>query len=87
MREAPFLGLPSLDVGTRQTNRAEAPSVVTCDARDADSIGAFLTRHWGRPAEVHHGFGHGSAAGRFVAVLGRDDFWNVSLQKAFRDAE
>ena len=87
VREAPFLGLPSLDVGTRQTNRAEAPSVVTCEAGDADAIGAFLTRHWGRPAEVHHGFGQGSAAGRFVAVLGRDDFWNLSLQKAFRDAE
>ncbi|MEJ8563133.1 UDP-N-acetylglucosamine 2-epimerase [Yoonia sp. GPGPB17] len=27
VREAPFLGLPSLDIGTRQTNRAKSPSV------------------------------------------------------------
>jgi UDP-N-acetylglucosamine 2-epimerase (hydrolysing) len=87
VREAPFLGVASLDIGTRQTNRAEAPSVVTCQADDAAAIAVFLTRHWGRPADTHHGFGQGSAAGRFAEVLGRADFWNLSLQKAFRDAE
>jgi UDP-N-acetylglucosamine 2-epimerase (hydrolysing) len=86
VREAPFLGLHSLDIGTRQTNRAEAPSVVTSEAGDAATIADFLARHWGRPTEAHHGFGQGSAAGRFVEVLGQRDFWNLSLQKAFRDA-
>ena len=28
VREAPFLGLPSLDIGTRQSNRSDAPSVI-----------------------------------------------------------
>ncbi len=86
VREAPFLGVPSLDVGTRQTNRAEAPSVATSEASDAATIAGFLAQHWGRPTEAHHGFGQGSAAGRFVAVLGQEEFWNLSLQKAFRDA-
>jgi UDP-N-acetylglucosamine 2-epimerase (hydrolysing) len=34
VREAPFLGLPSLDIGTRQSNRSDAPSVTACEASD-----------------------------------------------------
>jgi len=85
VREAPFLGLPSLDIGSRQTNRSDAPSVVACEAADRTAILDFLTHHWGRPADRHEGFGQGSAAERFVEVLARPGFWAVSLQKAFRD--
>ena len=85
VREAPFLGLPSLDVGSRQTNRAEAPSVTSCAAGDRAAILAFLARHWGRRAEPHDGFGQGSAAERFVEALACPEFWQRSLQKAFRD--
>jgi UDP-N-acetylglucosamine 2-epimerase (hydrolysing) len=85
VREAPFLGLPSLDVGSRQTNRAAAPSVVSCAAGDRETILGFLATRWGKRAEPHQGFGQGSAADRFVAVLARPDFWQRSLQKAFRD--
>ena len=85
VREAPFLGLPSLDIGSRQSNRSDAPSVIACEAGDRAAILDFLQTHWGRPADRHEGFGQGSAADRFVAVLARPDFWAVSLQKAFRD--
>ncbi|MFN3281567.1 MAG: UDP-N-acetylglucosamine 2-epimerase, partial [Tabrizicola sp.] len=47
VREAPFLGLPSLDVGSRQTNRAAAPSVVSCAADDRAAILDFLATRWG----------------------------------------
>ena len=85
VREAPFLGLPSLDIGTRQSNRSDAPSVTACEASDRAVILDFLRTHWGRPADRHEGFGQGSAAGRFVEVLARPEFWALSLQKAFRD--
>jgi UDP-N-acetylglucosamine 2-epimerase (hydrolysing) len=85
VREAPFLGLPSLDIGTRQSNRSDAPSVTACEASDSAVILDFLATHWGRPADRHEGFGQGSAADRFVEVLARPDFWGLSLQKAFRD--
>jgi UDP-N-acetylglucosamine 2-epimerase (hydrolysing) len=86
VREAPFLGLPSLDIGTRQTNRSDAPSVTACEAGDRAAILGFLQNRWGRPSEAHHGFGQGTAAERFTATLARPEFWNLSLQKAFRDA-
>ncbi|MFN6925748.1 MAG: UDP-N-acetylglucosamine 2-epimerase [Tabrizicola sp.] len=85
VREAPFLGLPSLDIGTRQSNRSDAPSVTACEAADRETILRFLDTHWGRQAAPHHGFGQGSAAERFVATLAQPEFWSLSLQKAFRD--
>ncbi len=85
VREAPFLGLPSLDIGTRQSNRSDAPSVTACEAVDRAAILGFIDRHWGRRVEAHDGFGQGSAAERFVATLARPEFWTLSLQKAFRD--
>ncbi|WP_136645706.1 UDP-N-acetylglucosamine 2-epimerase [Tabrizicola sp. YIM 78059] len=85
VREAPFLGLPSLDIGTRQSNRSEAPSVTACEADDRATILEFLRTHWGRQAKPHAGFGQGTAAERFVKTLARPEFWTLSLQKAFRD--
>ena len=85
VREAPFLGLPSLDIGTRQTNRAEAPSVVASVASDRAAVLGFLGEQWGQRSDAHDGFGKGSAAGRFVEVLARPEFWALGLQKAFRD--
>jgi UDP-N-acetylglucosamine 2-epimerase (hydrolysing) len=85
VREAPFLGLPSLDIGTRQTNRALAPSVSLAAASDGDAILRFLAAEWGRRHPRHDAFGEGRAADRFVAVLRDPAFWDRDLQKKFAD--
>lgn len=86
VREAPFFGLASLDVGTRQTNRAQAGSVFACAANEREKIAAFLATQWGVRYDPHTGFGEGRAADRFVEVLQDTSFWNQGLQKAFHDA-
>ena len=85
VREAPFMGVASLDVGTRQTNRAVAPSVTAAAASDTAAIAAFLAGEWGKRYPRDTGFGTGRAADRFVAVLKDPAFWAQSLQKEFRD--
>lgn len=87
VREAPFLGLPSLDIGTRQTNRAQAASVHLAAATDRPAILKFLVQQWGRRNPSHDGFGAGQAAKRFVEVLSADEFWARGLQKEFSDLE
>jgi len=86
VREAPFIGLPSLDIGTRQTNRAKSPSVFFADATDTGAIAGFLRDQWGQSYPRHDAFGGGSAAGRFAAILQQDTFWDAPLQKTFHDA-
>lgn len=85
VREAPFLGIPSLDVGTRQARRSDAPSVTTMKADDWAGILAFLTDQWGQRHAAHAGFGTGDAAGRFVKLLNDSAFWGRSFQKEFHD--
>ena len=85
VREAPFIGLPSLDIGTRQTNRAKSPSVFFADATDTKAITEFLKTQWGKAYPRDNAFGGGSAAERFVAVLNSGPFWETSLQKTFHD--
>ena len=85
VREAPFLGTPSLDVGTRQSNRAQAPSLFTAQASDTATIAAFLNNEWGKTYPRHTAFGSGSAAQRFVGILKDDGFWSASMQKRFHD--
>ena len=85
VREAPFLGLPSLDIGTRQNNRSNATSITSCSAFDGERIDAFLADNWGKRLASDSGFGAGSSAARFVAVLKQADFWSRPLQKEFQD--
>ena len=85
VREAPFIGLPSLDIGTRQTNRAKSPSVSFAAAADTQAIAEFLQDQWGMAYPRHDAFGGGSASERFVAVLNDPAFWETPLQKTFHD--
>ena len=85
VREAPFLGIPSLNVGTRQNNRTRAPSVTACSATDDRAVRSFLTSEWNRRYPPHREFGEGGAAAEFVAVLARPVFWSRLLQKEFTD--
>ena len=80
VREAPFIGIPSLDIGTRQANRAQSPSVTA-------EIAKFLKEQWGIHYPRDDAFGGGSAANRFVDVIRDDAFWAGSLQKTFHDAD
>ena len=85
VREAPFLGLPSLDIGSRQNNRSGAASITSCQADDAATIDAFLKENWGKRLPSDTGFGAGVSAQRFVEVLKDETFWSRPLQKEFCD--
>lgn len=87
VREAPFLGIPSLDIGTRQANRSTASSIQTAEAQDRPAILEFLKTRWGKRCPRDTGFGEGGAAGRFVKILQDPEFWARGLQKEFRDLD
>ena len=83
VREAPFLGLPSLDIGTRQNNRALADSVTVCNALNAEGIHEFLNSRWGQRSPTDAGYGDGQAMDHFVQIIKSDEFWNKADQKVF----
>lgn len=83
VREAPFLGVPSLDVGTRQFNRGNASSLVRCSVFDRSSIKCFLDDYWGLRFDRSIKFGNGDSAKLFVDLLEMDSFWKSPTQKYF----
>jgi UDP-N-acetylglucosamine 2-epimerase (hydrolysing) len=87
VREAPVLGTPSVNIGTRQRRRSSARSVTNV-APDAESVLAAVrgARAAGRlPGE--HRFGDPGAGARIVALLEGAEIWQPSLYKEFVDRE
>lgn len=85
VREAPFLGVPSLDVGSRQNSRAVGESITWASPFDAEVITDFLQNRWGVMHGPSHVFGLGKAAAAFVDVLRDAAFWGRPKQKNFSD--
>lgn len=86
VREAPFLGLPSLDIGTRQNNRALADSVTVCSALDTLAIEEFLQNQWNKRSSADAGYGDGQAMQHFVQIIQSQDFWSKADQKVYHQS-
>lgn len=87
VREAPFVGISSLDVGTRQTNRSFAASIFKAKAEEIDKVAGFLDQQWGVKYSGQNEFGQGDATAQFIQVLKSEDFWARSFQKRFHDVD
>ena len=85
VREAPFLGIPSLDVGSRQTDRAFSASISKLAAEDTNGILKFITANWHKRYERQAEFGDGATTQKFVNLIKSKEFWQRSMQKKFHD--
>lgn len=83
VREAPFLGVASLDIGTRQTQRAVARSVKSSLATETATIRAFLDTNWGLRSASDLSYGDGNAALKFCRIVAQKEFWMTEHQKRF----
>lgn len=85
VREAPFLGLPSLDVGTRQNSRGMAKSITNVSALDVESMSIFLKNQWANTSPCSVNYGSGSAADEFIIIISTPKYWELPSQKIFSD--
>lgn len=82
VREAPFYGVPSINIGSRQHGRALAPTILNVEA-EAIPLGLAMAA---LPEVSRHKtceFGHGNSAELFISVLNSNTMWEVSTQKVF----
>ena len=85
VREAPFLGIPSLDIGSRQRARSGAKSVTNCQPNDKKKILHFLANSWGKSYPRDESFGAGKTAEKFLKILNSRAFWENEIQKIFNE--
>jgi UDP-N-acetylglucosamine 2-epimerase (hydrolysing) len=83
IREAPYYGIPIINIGTRQQNRALHADIINVDY-DRESITNALKgidKH--QIAQVASGFGDGNSADLFLKCLIDDAIWSINHQKQF----
>ena len=85
VREAPFFGLPSLDVGTRQNLRNQSKSIFNSTAFEKEKILKFIRAQWGKKYKRDVSFGVGNSSANFKKILSDTSLWKLPLQKVFFD--
>jgi UDP-N-acetylglucosamine 2-epimerase (hydrolysing) len=83
IREAPVYGVPTVNIGTRQMNRYEYPSIVNIPPEKDAILNALRNLPTGVRPSLY--FGKGDSAKRFMAHLRNPALWNISPQKQFKD--
>lgn len=86
VRESTFFGIPSINVGTRQSGRSSHPLILHSKAaldeliRKREELRALERR----PTAI---FGDGSSGSKFLEVLKSETFWLKGKQKTFFDID
>jgi UDP-N-acetylglucosamine 2-epimerase (hydrolysing) len=84
LMEAPYYGVPAINIGTRQSNRANLPSVINCSA-DLGAIKQAIVDVTGLSPEPIQHFGEGDSSKKFFAILQNEKLWDTNKQKTFVD--
>lgn len=86
IREAPYFGIPTIDIGTRQNNRSKAESICHVSNNYQEIITA-ISKIGSRKIQPSSEFGDGNSAKLFLETVSREKFWNFSPQKTFNDID
>ena len=86
IREAPYYGVPTINLGSRQNKRSKSKSIynLNFDEKQIISLIKKLNNTKKKHRKVKE-FGFGNSNRKFVKIIQRDQFWNTSNQKFFKD--
>lgn len=84
IREAPYYGVPTVNVGTRQNGRTDNPDIIHTGYA-VDSILSGLQKAIHKKVLPKQLFGEGKSDQKFLEILKDKNFWNVSKQKLFAE--
>lgn len=90
IREAPFYGVSTVDVGTRQNNRAKSVSIFNCSYQVDEILEAtnkaLLYKSKSRDKnKANFHFGDGKSDKKFIELINTKEFWRISHQKYFQE--
>jgi len=85
IREAPYYGLPIINIGTRQQNRAIHADIIHSEYHKDTIAKALEQVNSHSVVPVHTDFGQGNSAELFLQSLEKSDIWKLNHQKQFRD--
>lgn len=86
IREAPIYGIPTVNVGTRQTGRSKNPGIINT-GYDKNDILAGIKKATQLQLEPISLFGNGQSDVLFYEIVSSGSFWKTSKQKTFARSE
>jgi UDP-N-acetylglucosamine 2-epimerase (hydrolysing) len=84
IREAPYYGLPTINIGTRQQNRAIHKDIINC-GYNTQEILQSIDKALNSKFEKTNLFGKGNSDLLFIECLKQKELWQISKQKIFKD--
>lgn len=85
VREAPYYGIPVINIGTRQQNRVVAADIMNVDYNFEAITTALAGINTHLVGKNNPDFGSGNSAALFSECLRKSDIWEINHQKQFRD--
>ena len=85
IREAPYYGIPIINIGTRQQNRAVHADIINVDYDEKTIFKALKIIDLHRVKPTNADFGQGNSAELFLKCLLKKEFWQMNHQKQFKD--
>lgn len=85
IREAPYYGIPIINIGTRQQNRAVHADIINVDYSEVSILKALNSIDSHKIQKTNSDFGKGNSAQLFLESLKDSSIWDVNHQKQFRD--
>lgn len=87
IREAHIFDIPSIDIGTRQSNRASIPSIFHCNYNKENILSKIKElENYQLPEENNKTFfGKGNSDKLFMQLLRQETIWQLNHQKQFQE--
>lgn len=85
IREAPYYGLPVINIGTRQNNRVKNSDIMNVGYETSAITKALTEIKNSKIKEPSNDFGDGKSSELFLESLVQDSLWGLDSQKQFND--
>lgn len=85
--ESPYFGVPTINVGDRQHNRARTESIINIKFKTNELL-KFAKNFYENPKKYKkkkNFFGSGNSSQKFIKILKNNDIWKYPVQKYFQD--
>ena len=82
--EAPYYGIPTINIGDRQKNRFGTNSLININFNKKSIIKAINFTENKKILKSNF-FGRGNSANKIEKIINSKKFWQIKLQKGFRD--
>ena len=87
IREAPYYGIPIINIGTRQQNRTLNADIINVDYKKENILKALHSVAMHQVSQIENDFGKGNSSELFLNSLSSTKIWDINHQKEFKNID